>query len=325
MSHLTEVQRYEISALLQAGKTRKEICEIINRDKSVLSRELRRNCDQRSGEYNPDLAHRKYKKRQKEKTKHIRFTDEVKSYVTSRLEDDFSPEQIAGRAKLEGIDCVSHETIYQFVWSDKKKGGKLHKHLRNRGKKYKKRGNYKSSRGIIKDRVSIHDRPPEVEEKIRFGDLEIDTITGKGNKGAIFTATDRMTMMEWIIKLNGKNAVELAEAVSKKFLPIKNHIKTMTADNGKEFAEHKQISNELELGFYFADPYKSCQRGLNENHNRLIRQYIPKKTEFENIDNEYIELVQNKINNRPRKKLGFLSPIEKFKLFLHNQKVAFVT
>ena len=325
MSHLTEVQRYEISALLKAGKTRKEICKIINRDKSVLCRELKRNCDRRSGEYNPDLAHRKYKKRQKAKPKHIRFNNEVISFVINCIEDDLSPEQISGRSKLKGIKCVSHETIYQFIWADKKKGGTLYKHLRNRGKKYRKRGTYKSTRGIIKNRISIRERPPEVEDKNRFGDLEIDTIVGKGNKGAIFTATDRLTMMEWIIKLNGKNAEEMAAAVTKKFLPIKKLLKTMTSDNGKEFAEHQRISTELDVGFYFADPYKSSQRGLNENHNRLIRQYIPKKTKFETVDNKYIEYVQNKINNRPRKKLGFLTPIEIFKLILQQHKVAFIT
>jgi IS30 family transposase len=272
MSHLTEVQRYQISALLQAGKSKKIICDTICKDKSVLSRELRRNCDHRSGTYNPELAQRKYQKRLLEKPKFVRFTEDVKSFVISGLEDDFSPEQIAGRAKLEGKKCVSHETIYQFVWGDKKRKGTLHKHLRNKGKKYKKRGNYKSSRGIIKDRVSIHDRAPEVEDKLRFGDLEIDTIVGKGNKGAIFTATDRATMMEWIVKLDGKNADSLAEKSTEKFLPIKDFLHTMTSDNGKEFAKHKQISQNLGIDFYFADPYKSCQRGLNENHNRLIRQ-----------------------------------------------------
>ena len=325
MSHLTEGQRYEISALLQAGKSRKEICAIIDKDKSVLSRELRRNCDRRSGKYNACLAQRKYEERLYTKPKRIHFTEEVKTLVINGLKEDFSPEQIAGRAKLEGKDCVSHERIYQFVWQDKKHNGTLFQHLRNKGKKYKKRGNYKSTRGIIKDRVSIHDRPEIVEKRERFGDLEIDTIVGKGNKGAIFTATDRHSMMEWIVKLDGKNADSLAKKVSEKMMNFKDLLHTMTADNGKEFAEHKQIAQLLNINFYFADPYKSCQRGLNENHNRLIRQYIPKKANFENIDNKYVNFVQNKLNNRPRKKIGFLTPNEKFILTLQNQNVAFVT
>jgi IS30 family transposase len=310
MAHLTQAQRYEISALKQAGKTKKEICEIIGKDKSVISRELRRNCDLRSGAYNPELAQRKYTKRMKEKPKHIRFTEEVKQKVIRELENDFSPEQIAGRARLDGIACVSHETIYQFVWADKKVKGDLYKHLRNRGKKYRARGAYKSSRGIIKDRVSIAKRPKEVDEKKRIGDIEIDTIVGKGNRGAIFTATDRATMMEWVVKLpEGKNALGLANAAVRKLEPVKEILLTMTSDNGKEFAEHKLVSKLLGVDFYFADPYKSCQRGLNENHNRLIRQYIPKKTDFDTVDNQRIEYIENKLNNRPRKKLGFLTPI----------------
>jgi IS30 family transposase len=326
MAHLTEVQRYEISALIKAGETRKKVCEIIGKDKSVLSRELRRNCDERSGKYNPELAVRKYARRMKEKPKHIRFTEAVKQKVESDLKDDFSPEQIVGRAKLEGIACVSHETIYQFVWADKKKKGELYKHLRNRGKKYSKRGSYKSSRGIIKDRVSISERPKIVDEKVRLGDIEIDTVIGKNHAGAIFTATDRMSLMEWMVLLpEGKNALALAKCAVEKLNPVKEILKTITSDNGKEFAEHKLMSQLLGVDFYFADPYKSCQRGLNENFNRLIRQYIPKKTDFKTIDNKYIEHIETKLNSRPRKNLGFLTPNEFFSISLRNQKVAFVT
>jgi IS30 family transposase len=221
---------------------------------------------------------------------------------------------------------VSHETIYQFVWADKKKKGYLYKHLRNRGKKYSKRGNDKSSRGIIKDRVSIAERPKIVEEKVRLGDIEIDTVIGKNHAGAIFTAIDRVSLMEWMVLLpEGKNALALAKCAVEKLNPVKEILKTMTSDNGKEFAEHKLISQLLGVDFYFADPYKSCQRGLNENFNRLIRQYIPKKTDFKNIDNQYIKYIEAKLNNRPRKKLGFLTPNEYFSLSLRNQKVAFAT
>jgi IS30 family transposase len=325
MGHLTEVQRYEISAMLQAGMSRKEICEKTGRDKSVLSRELRRNCDGRTGKYNPGLAQRKYERRLKEKPKSIHFTEELKRKVINELQEDFSPEQIVGRARLKGEKCVSHETVYRYVWKDKKQGGSLHKHLRNRGKKYKRRGSYKSSRGIIKDRVSIDGRPAIVDEKVRLGDLEIDTVIGRNHRGALLTVTDRVGLMEWITKLSGKNAAELAEEIAKLLQPFKNHLHTMTSDNGKEFAMHQKISESLGVGFYFAHPYKSCERGCNENANRLIRQYIPKKTDFETLDNEYVHWVQHKLNNRPRKKLGFLTPNEFFLKYLCNEKVAFVS
>jgi IS30 family transposase len=328
MGHLTGEQRYEISAMLQAGFSRKTICDTIGRDKSVISRELHRNSDKRSGIYSAELAHRKYEKRKKEKPKKIRFTDKIRQMVVSGLNEDYSPEQIVGRAKSESRECVSHETIYRFVWNDKKKGGNLHKHLRNKGKKYNKRGLYKSSRGLIKDRVSIEERPGIVDEKLRFGDLEIDTVIGKNHKGALLTITDRVSLMEWIVKIPSKNAEALAKETVKALKPFEEYLHTITADNGKEFAEHKFISKNLKVNFYFAHPYKSCERGCNENANRLIRQYIPKKTDFDTFDNEYVKKIQDKLNNRPRKKLNFLTPNEFFLVNLQskiNNKVAFVT
>ena len=325
MGHLSERQRNTIFAMQQAGCTRKMICQSIGKDKSVLSRELRRNCDKRTGEYNPELAQRKYEKRQKEKPKFIHFTDVIKQFVIIHLQDDFSPEQIAGRAKYESMDCVSHETIYRFVWEDKKQGGKLYKHLRNKGRRYRKRGASKESRGMIKNRVSIDERPAIVDEKTRFGDLEIDTIIGKNHKGAILTITDRVSLMEWMVKLSGRNAEEVAMKTTAILSPYKKHLHTITADNGKEFALHKPISRLLKIDFYFAHPYKSCERGCNENANRLIRQYFPKGTDFSTINEKEVLAVQNQLNNRPRKKLGFMTPIEYFYLFRRNKKVAFVT
>ena len=326
MGHLTEMQRYTISAMQEAGDSRKSICEKIGKDKSVLSRELRRNCDRRTGKYHPDLAQRMYEKRLKEKPKFIYFTEKIKQKVINELENDWSPEQIAGRAKLKGEKCVSHETIYRYVWADKKLGGHLYKHLRNRGKKYKNRGNYKSSRGIIKERVSIEERPKIVDKKNRFGDLEVDTVIGKNHKGALLTITDRVSLMEWIEKLSGKNATELAKKMVKVLKPFGELLHTITSDNGKEFAEHKRISENLQIDFYFAHPYKSCERGCNENANRLIRQYIPKKTNLDTVDNQYVKMVQTKLNDRPRKKLGFVTPNEYFfSIFAQMNKVAFVT
>jgi IS30 family transposase len=310
--------------MLQAGFSKTVIAEAIGKHKSVISRELERNCDHRTGKYNPDLAQRKYEQRKKEKPKFIHFTDDIKRFVTGELENDLSPEQIAGRAKLEGRPCVSPESIYQFVWENKKQGGKLYTHLRNRGKRYRRRGSAKDSRGILKNRTGIKERPQIVEQKIRFGDLEIDTVIGKNHKSALLTVTDRVSLMEWIVKLSGKNAQELQQKATEILLPYKEFLHTITSDNGKEFAQHEQISQNLEIDFFFAEPYKSWQRGCNENANRLIRQYFPKGTDFDTADNDQIEYVQNKLNNRPRKKLGFLTPNEVLSLNLQKQKVAFV-
>lgn len=325
MKHITKEQRYTISVMKQQGFKQFQIALAIGKDKSVISRELRRNCDKRSGSYNFDLAQKKYDQRQKNKPKNIRFTQEVKLLVESLLMNDYSPEQIAGRAKLDGHQCVSHERIYQHIWQNKKEGGNLNLHLRHKGRKYRKRGAAKDKRGIITNRVDIEKRPKIVDEKIRFGDCEIDTVIGKNHKGALLTINDRVTSMVWISLLSGKEAEPLTEKTIEVLTPIKNSLFTITADNGKEFAYHQKIAEALNVDVYFAKPYHSWERGANENTNGLIRQYFPKGTSFENITNEQVIDVQNKLNNRPRKKLGFLSPNEFFITNFQKPKVAFVT
>ena len=329
MAHLSAAQRYTISQLKKQNYSLRRIGEVIGKDKSVISRELARNCDGRNGEYRCDLAQRKYEKRMSSKPKSRRFTSEIRNYVTEKLKEDLSPEQIVGRCRLLGMPCVSHESIYKYVWDDKKRGGELCRHLRRHGRKYRKRGTQYNSRGLIRDRMSIDERPVMVEGRTRFGDIEVDTIVGRNHKGAIFTAVDRATRMVWIELLEGKDAVPLKDAALSALSSVKGLIKTITADNGREFAAHKAIAEGLNVGFYFAHPYHSWERGTNENTNGLIRQYIPKGSSFENLTKDFIYQIQNKLNNRPRKILGYLTPIEYFnRIFApenNKLKVAFIT
>ena len=309
-----------------------EIAAVIGKHKSTISRELRRNCDRRSGRYDADLAQRKCERRQKEKPHRVRFTEEVRLRVEAMLREDYSPEQIVGRCKLEGLECVSVETIYQHVWGDKRRGGDLHTHLRRKGRKYRKRDAKKDSRGVIRDRVSIDERPKVVDDKSRFGDLEIDLVMGANHRRALLTANDRASGISWIALLEGKDSRALAEKAAETLMPFKGLLHTVTSDNGKEFAEHKAIAKSLAVDYYFAHPYHSWERGANENMNGLIRQYLPKGTPFDGLDDNEIKRIRDKLNNRPRKKLGFLTPIEYFfanfapELNLSlTQKVAFVT
>ena len=327
MSHLTIEQRYTISAMRVLNCSQKSIADAIGKDKSVVSRELKRNSDQRNGVYKASLAEKKYQLRHTQKLKHISFTSDIKAYVITGLQKDYSPQQISGRAKLDGVSCVSHERIYQFVWEDKKQATslRLSEYLRHQGRKYRKRGNSKDSRGIIKNRRDIDQRPAIVEEKTRFGDLEIDTVIGKNHQGALLTINDRVTSLVWIRRLDGKHEEPLTQATIQALMPLKDEIKTITSDNGKEFAGHQKIAQELEIDFYFAKPYHSWERGANENTNGLIRQYFKKGTSFENITDQQVAYVQDKLNNRPRKKLGYLSPNEFYKTNFSNNKVAFVT
>jgi len=321
MSHINQEQRYAIFQMLKQGKSQKEIAEFIGKDKSVISRELRRNCDKRNNTYDYEMAQRKYEMRKKNKPKKKALTGAILTHVEARLEADLSPEQIAGEAKLHGIACVSHETIYKHIWKNKKQGGNLYLHLRRHGKRYRKRGCKRDNRGIITGRIDISQRPKVVEKKKRFGDFEIDTVIGKNHQGALVTINDRATGLVKIRKVPTKEAELVAKVTIKALKEYKNFIHTITADNGKEFAQHAKISKALSVGFYFAKPYHSWERGANENTNGLIRQYFPKKTDFSTITDEQVQEVENKLNNRPRKRLGYLSPIA---IFEKSKKVAFV-
>jgi len=247
------------------------------------------------------------------------------SCVQEGLQAKLSPEQIVGRALLNGLEMVSHERIYQHIWEDKKKGGALYEHLRTKGKCYRKRGSLKDQRGIIPNRRHISDRPAVVEEKSRIGDLEIDTVIGKNHKGALVTINDRKTNMVKLRKVNSKQAQDVKKATLNA-LADWGFIKTITSDNGKEFAYHEQIAEALTIDFYFATPYHSWERGANENANGLIRQYIPKQTDFDAITEQYVQYVEDELNNRPRKKHGFLTPNEVLlKKINQTEKVAFIT
>jgi len=326
MSHLTQEQRYTIDVLNKENYSRIAIAERIGKDKSVVCRELKRNCDKRNGSYRADLAHRRCKKRHSDKTKKTSFTSEVKEYVTKWIKEDYSPEQIVGIAKIEGVDCVSIERIYQFIWENKRQGGDLYNHLRTQGKRYRKRGASKDKRGQIVGRVGIENRPIEVAEKERIGDFEIDLVIGKDHKGALLTANDRVTGMAKIKNVESKDSQIVKQAVIELLSEFKPILQTITSDNGKEFSQHQEISRELDVGYYFARPYHSWERGANENMNGLIRQYFPKGMSFENITNEQVQNAENKLNNRPRKRFGFKTPNQVYLQKLSNQeKVAFMT
>ena len=321
MAHLTKPQRYTIEAMLKEGHTQSEIARVIGKNKSVVSREIKRNRDLRSGSYSQDLAQRKYQKRQKEKPKRVRFTDAVKTEVETLLKEDYSPEQVVGTLKKVGKDTVSIETIYQYIWKNKKQGSTLHKHLRNQGRRYRKRGNSKDNRGVIQNRVDIDKRPKVVEERSRFGDLEVDLIIRENHKQAILTINDRASGMLKMTKVKSKKAEEVSRAIVEQLQDWMPYLHTMTADNGKEFAEHLFVAEELNIDHYFAKPYHSWERGSNENLNRLVRQYLPKKTDFTTITDQQIKEIEDKLNNRPRKRFNYENPIFVMNQLLFNQKL----
>ena len=321
MSHLTVEQRYTIEVMKSNGYKQKDIAKAIGKDKSVVSRELKRNRDKRSGEYRHDLAQRKYCKRQREKPKLIRFTPEVQQRIEGLLMQDYSPEQVVGTLKKGGEPTVSVERIYQHVWADKKRGGTLHTHLRSQGKRYRKRGSAKDNRGIIKNRVGIEQRPEIVESRERFGDLEVDLIIGKNHKQAILTINDRASGVLRMSKVEYKQADAVCEAIVEELADWASHIKTITSDNGKEFALHEMVADKLGIDYFFARPYHSWERGSNENLNGLIRQYFKKSTDFTKITHEKVKRVEARLNKRPRKRFDYENPIFVMNKLLFNQKL----
>jgi len=309
---LTLKERYHISTLLERGYKQKEIAEHIGVHPSTVSREIRRNWDEQSDRYEYSTAHFNTRQRHQFKPKHTAIDQTVENYIRTKLRAGWSPEQIAGRMKHDGIGTISHETIYQFIYRNKACKGRLYKHLRHKNKKYHKRSNDYKPRGIILDRVMIEKRPKIVEKKKRIGDLEIDTVIGKDHIGALVTVVDRKSKFTLIKKVPSKHAQIVTHALIEMLEPIKPIIKTITSDNGKEFAYHKEVSEILDTDFYFANPYHSWERGLNEHTNGLIRQYLPKKTDFTQVCKEEIITIQDKLNHRPRKVLNYRTPYEVF-------------
>jgi IS30 family transposase len=309
-SQLTFEQRTEIKAYLKIGLSQSQIANLVGVHKSTISRELKRNTGLKG--YRPKQAQEKTDTRRKSSVKHVRFTDEVKQQVLFYLKQDWSPEQISNYLSINEDIHISHETIYQFIWTDKKSGGNLFEHLRWKHKKRKKRYGKNDRRGQIKDRVSIDDRPAIVDKKERIGDWEIDTIIGSNHHGALVSAVERKSNFSCIRFVQKKEAKLVANAIIDMLAPYKNQVLTITVDNGKEFAMHKAIAERLEADVYFAHPYSSWERGLNEQVNGLIRQYFPKKSSFKNISENDTNFVENRLNNRPRKKLNFQKPINIF-------------
>ncbi|MFY9151993.1 MAG: IS30 family transposase [Prolixibacteraceae bacterium] len=307
---LTSVQRNQIEVLLQTKTPVKIIARLVDTDKSTIYREIKRNKRKRS--YSASFAQQLATERKERFGCPRKFTDQAKKFVVEKLEkEQWSPKQIVGFAEQNNIPMVSHERIYQFIRQDKKEGGLLWTHTRHKLKHRKRPVTGKQVN--IKNKVSIELRPAIVDTQERYGDWEIDTIIGENQKGAILTMTERKTGFLLMEKMEfGKQAEGLAKAAIRMLFAYKNTVHTITSDNGSEFAQHELIAKKLNADFYFAHPYSSWERGLNEYTNKLIRQYIIKGSNFDLYDSEYIKLVQNKINRRPREKLNFKTPSEIF-------------
>lgn len=303
---LDQVKRYQIKTLLDAGFAQKEIAKLLKVTEPTLSRELSRNGGRKH--YNPESAQNRADRLATTSHVHYIYGANEWKIVETHIKDDLSPEQVNGRLSRDGMGVPCVTTIYRHVKRDKE----LKAHLRHGKKPYRKRGEKKDKRGQIVGRVLIDARPAIVDEKSRVGDLEIDLINSADHDANLLTINDRMSNYCLIRYLPTKNAEDLKRTLVR---ALKDYRKafplcTITSDNGKEFACHLDIAKALGVEYYFAHPYHSWERGANENMNGLIRQYLPKKESFKGITPQKVRWIQDKLNNRPRKRLDFRTPLE---------------
>ena len=311
---LTDEDRIEIYAMKQAGNSQASIAEHVGCHRSTISRELARNTG--GCGYRPQQAHRLTSERRQQARKSIKMTPKTITYIERHIRQEYSPEQITGRMKVSPDyrgPTVSHERIYQHLWQDKLAGGDLYKYLRIAGhKKKRKRYGKHDFRGKIPNRVGIERRPKVVENKTRFGDWEADTIIGKHHRGAVVSVVERKSQFVVLGQVNHKTAHAVQKQMVKRLRPHCHRVHTITTDNGREFSAHEKIAHKLQTKVYFAQPYQSWQRGLNEQVNGLIRQYLPKQMDLRNVTEKQLRLIMDRLNNRPRKTLGFKTPYEVF-------------
>jgi len=305
---LTLEQRYLIYKLWKEGFANNRIALIIGVHPSTITRELRRNVRKRG--YRPRMAHklamarRRIPRRQKILTSSRCM--QIRHYLKKR---NWSPDQIAGRFALDEKFRISYQTIYRYLHTDRHAGGRLYKHLRRKGVRYRSKN---SNRGPISDRRFIEERPACVEERKRLGDWELDTIVSKSDNTAIVTMVDRASQLVLMEKVNRPTSREVAYAMVRRLGSIKAKVLTLTSDNGSEFAMHGYVAKKLNADFFFARPYKPWQRGLNEMTNGLIREFFPKGMPFGKLSQAQVTQVMQALNNRPRKTLNYKTPNEIF-------------
>ena len=281
-----------------------QIAVLLGRNKSTISRELHRNAGSRG--YRPKQACELAAQRSESSRNASTLAPWVKEQASVLLKLQWSPEQIAGKLP------VSHETLYLHVYADKAHGGNLWKNLRCQKQKRKRYASGRDRRGQIPNRRPLSERPAHIEGRKQVGHWECDTVIGANHKQAIVTVVERKSGFAVMAKVSNKTADLVGSAIIDALTPFEARVKTLTYDNGKEFCGHAKIDEALGSTGYFARPFASWERGSNENFNGLLRQYVPKKRQMASITNEEIKMIENKLNNRPRKRLGFRTPAEVF-------------
>lgn len=303
---LTAEERYEIAALRMLRRSIVEIAKRVGRHRSTIYRELKRNWE--NGQYGAARADQLTRVRRRKSRRNSQYGEEAYGEVGRLLKEKWSPEQIRGEG---GEGMMSHETMYRYIWEEKRRGGKLYLNLRGARKKRRKRYGRKDSRGRLAGKRMIGERPEVVEERSRVGDWEMDTVMGKG-KACVVTLLERKSGYVLIGKLRERTVRETNWRLLERLRKVTGKVKTITADNGSEFHGYKEIERKTGVEIYFANPHHAWERGSNENVNGLIRQYLPKGANLTSLTQKECNVIAEKLNNRPRKRLGFKTPKECF-------------
>ena len=305
-TQVTQDERYTIKVLQKQGYSQSAIAGELGRHRSTISRELRRNGQTGTGRYYGNIAHEQAVARRRRARRGPQFSAEDWAKVCSLIQKDWSPEQVSLVLKARGILEMSHETIYRYIWRDKRCGGDLHTHLRQRSKQRRKRYRTNDSRGVLKGKRGLDERPKAADERTRKGHFEVDLVHGAGSRECILTLVDRKTRYLIIRKLKDKSMKDAGNAM---VTAIRKYgIRTITADNGTEFHDYKRVERLTGVTFYFAAPYHSWERGTSENTNGLIRQYLPKKMSLSGLTQRACNSVARRLNTRPRKILSLRTP-----------------
>lgn len=325
-NHFSIEEREQIQEGVWNKDSIRTIAKRLNRSASSVAREIQRNLPSERRRYTPRVAHERALTHRTYRGRTPRLkNDAVRSYVTTHLKERWSPEQISGKIVDDLGEHISHEAIYQFIYARVKlygsgvtSGEDLRHCLRRRRKRRVPKGARRCQR-VKPQGVSIESRPSLVQEKLRYGDWEGDTVASCHNRTGVNTLLERKSGMFFVTKLAGKDAHATIRAVTKRFSPLPAHMKrTLTLDNGSENSNWKAIEAKTGTRCFFAHPYASWERGANENANGLLRDYFPKGTDFRMIPPSHLRAVERSINTRPRKRLGWKTPLEVFRVALRS-------
>jgi IS30 family transposase len=327
---ITIEERDEIQKMLWEKASIRTIAKKLCRSPSSITRELKRNQSKEMHLYRSRIAQERTDEYKTHRGREKRLkNEEIRKYVIEKLKEGWSPEQISGRIQIDNPGTtISHEAIYQFVYAQVFRNGwgnvkpeheDLRIYLRRRRKRRIHKGTRRCQRVHRPKGRSITERPEIVNDRKRIGDWEGDSVESKDHKPGINTLVERKIGYLIITKLKAKTSKATVEAVTSKFSKVDEKLKkTITVDNGPENQDWESIENETGMLCYFANPYHSWERGTNENTNGLIREYFPKKTDFTIIPDEEIQFVQDLLNNRPRKRLGYIKPSELWSVALES-------